>query len=375
MWPAALLALAWNSYAAFGQRWRIRPLLAAPTLTRPTVQVVAVVPARNEAAELPQTLPTLFQQTHVQLHVVLVDDHSDDGTAEVARRLAEDAGATTRLTVITSAALPSGWTGKVWAQHQGVECARTLGAEWIWLTDADIRHDADVFGRLLSTAERAHRDMVSVMARLRCATVFEKLLIPAFTYFFAGLYPFGPIGNDASRQAGAAGGCVLVRAETLARVGGMVAIRDAVIDDVSLARVCKAAGARLWLGYHPGVNSTRGYTSLANIWDMVARSAYTQLRHNPIALIGCVLGLVYIFLGPVAAIMCGSTGTRLCGLLAYAAMVRTYYPMVTYLGCAVAWALALPLSATLYTGMTIASAWRYHKGTGATWKGRHYGPS
>jgi hopene-associated glycosyltransferase HpnB len=371
LWP---LALIWVGYAVFGRRWRIAPRLAAAGGQRPaTRSVVAVVPARNEAAELPHTLPALLAQRGVPLHVVLVDDHSDDGTADVARRLAAGAGAADRLSVVTGRPLPPGWTGKVWAQHQGVERAAALGAEWVWLTDADIQHGPDVLARLLDTGGREARDMVSVMARLRCRTVFEKLLIPAFTYFFAMLYPFPSTCNDRSRAAGAAGGCVLVRRALLERAGGMAAIRDAVIDDCSLARVCKDAGGRLWLGYDPEVNSTRGYPTLAAIWDMVARSAYTQLRRNPFLLLGCIIGLAWVFLLPLAAIVAGDGVARLLGILAYGGMASTYRPMVVWLGCRPAWALAIPVSALVYTGMTVSSAWRHHRGHGAAWKGRAYG--
>lgn len=369
---AMLLAAAiWIGYALFGRRWRIEPRLDAGAPPPTAARVVAVIPARNEAEELPRTLPSLLAQT-APLAIVLVDDHSDDGTGEVAHRLAEQATAAERLTVVTPPPLPNGWAGKVWAQHHGLDHAQRLGAEWIWFTDADIHHAPDVLQRLLATAAHHERDFVSVMARLRCQTGFEKLLIPAFTYFFAGLYPFRSISDDRSREAGAAGGCMLIRAEVLQRIGGMSAIRNAVIDDVSLGRSCKAAGARVWLAYDPGVNSTRGYDTLADIWNMVARSAYTQLRYSPLVLLGCVAGLAYIFLAPIAALVCGGGVIRWLGLLGYAAMVRTYRPMVRYLGCSGVWALALPLSAALYTGMTISSAWRHHFGAGAAWKGRSY---
>jgi hopene-associated glycosyltransferase HpnB len=373
-WAMGLLAALWMGWAIAGRRWRIEPRLddaAAPVALGEGV--VAVVPARNEADELPYTLGALLAQRQPSLHVILVDDHSTDGTGAVAQRLARDHGAADRLTVLPAADLPAGWTGKVWAQHQGVTAAIARGAEWIWLTDADIRHAPDVLDRLLGTAHRHGRDMVSVMARLRCETVFEKLLIPAFTYFFAGLYGFGATGTDGSRTAGAAGGCVLVRRALLERAGGMAAIRDAVIDDCSLARVCKDAGGRLWLGYDAGVESMRGYHTLGAIWDMVARSAYTQLRRNPLILLGCVAGLCYVFFLPWTALLLGPPPSRVLGLVAYAAMVRTYLPMVTWLGCSPAWALALPVSAALYTAMTVSSAVRHHRGHGAAWKGRAYG--
>jgi len=369
----AVVAVVWCAHAVFGWHWRIAPRLAAAAPGAALDDcVVAVVPARNEADELPRTLGALLAQDE-SLHVILVDDHSTDGTSEVARRIAAEQGALARLSVVAAAPLPSGWTGKVWAQHQGVTAAIARGAAWVWLTDADIHHAPGVLARLLATARREERDLVSVMARLRCATVVEKLLIPAFTYFFATLYSFRGTGHDRSRTAGAAGGCVLLRTTLLERIGGMAAIRDAVIDDCSLARACKDAGGRLWLGYDAGVDSTRGYPSLAAVWDMVARSAYTQLRLNPLIVAGCVLGLGFVFLVPLAAIAAGSAPARLLGLVAYAAMVQTYLPMVRWLGCAPGWALALPLSATLYAAMTVSSAWRHHRGAGAAWKGRAYG--
>ncbi|MCK6554902.1 glycosyltransferase [Candidatus Binatia bacterium] len=366
-------ALVWSVYALRGRRWFIAPRLSAPQDGVAPARVVAIVPARNEAAELPLTLPQLLQQGNGTLQVVLVDDHSADGTADVARRLAAATGASERLHVMTPPPLPAGWTGKVWAQQYGFEAARALRPEWVWLTDADIRHEPEVLERLLTTAAHERRDFVSVMARLRCETGWERLLIPAFTYFFAGIYSFARVADERAATAAAAGGCMLIRTEVLDRIGGLGAVRDAVIDDVSLARACKAVGARLWLGYDAGVNSIRGYDTLAGVWGMVARTAYTQLGRNPLALVGCVAGLALVFFVPPAALLCGQGAMRLFGLLGYAAMVRTYLPMVEYLGVSRPWALMLPVAAALYAGMTVSSAWRHHRGAGAGWKGRAYG--
>jgi len=369
---ALLLALVWLGFALLDRRWRIEPRLRSADDSYAGERVVAVVPARNEALELPRTLAALLAQEHGGLSVVLVDDHSEDGTGEVARGLAAAAGAVERLTVITPPPLPPGWAGKVWAQHHGVQQALAQSPDWIWLTDADIRHQPDVLRRLLATARFEGRDMVSVMARLRCATAWERLLVPAFTYFFASLYPFGRIRHDGSRAAGAAGGCVLVRRELMERIGGMEAIRGAVIDDVAFGTACKRAGGRIWLGYHPGVESTRGYDDLEGIWNMVARSAYSQLRYSPLLLAGCVLGLAYMFFLPVALVWFAGGALRLLGIVAYLAMVRTYLPMNLYLGAGAGWSLLLPVAAALYTAMTISSAWRHHAGAGAAWKGRAY---
>ncbi|GIW45190.1 MAG: glycosyl transferase family 2 [Candidatus Binatia bacterium] len=370
-WLLAGAALAWVVYAVFGRRWRVEPLLerVAPGSYG---RVVAVVPARNEAQELPATLPCLFRQTYEDFSIVLVDDHSTDDTAAIAARLALEYGAKARLQIVQPPPLPPGWMGKVWAQKAGCTEAARLGAEWIWFTDADIRHEPDVLERLLSTATRHGRDFVSVMARLRTDTWAEKLLIPAFTYFFAMLYPFHRIADDTKSDSGAAGGCMLVRRELLERAGGLDAIRDAVIDDVALASAAKRVGGRLWLGYHPGVQSTRGYGSLRAVTDMVARSAYTQLHYNPLLLVVCVVGLFFVFLWPFMALWLAPFPAKWWAALAYAAMVRTYLPLVHFLGCGATWALALPMAAALYLWMTVLSAWRFYRGTRTRWKGREY---
>jgi hopene-associated glycosyltransferase HpnB len=369
---AGLVAILWLAFALLDRRWRIEPRLRSPGGASASQRVVAVVPARNEAELLPVTLGALLAQDHSNLSVVVVDDHSDDGTGALAHRIASDGGAADRLTVVTPPPLPHGWVGKVWAQHHGVERARAQRPDWIWLTDADIRHEPDVLRRLLATAATEGRDLVSVMARLHCESGWERLLIPAFTYFFAALYPFSSVGRHSSRVAGAAGGCTLVRCEVIERIGGMEAIRDAVIDDVSLGRACKDSGARLWLGYHPGVESMRKYEDLESIWNMVARTAYTQLGYSPPALLGCLIALVALFFAPVLALLLGSSAVRMLGAIALGAMVRTYVPMVRHLRAGMGWALTLPAAAALYVGMTISSAWRHYSGAGASWKGRAY---
>lgn len=366
-----IVGTGWVLYALFGRRWWIDPILRRPS-AEPMGRVVAVVPARNEAQELPATLPALLRQTYPDLVVVLVDDHSEDETARVARQLVKEYDAESRFRLIQPGPLPEGWMGKVWAQNRGVEEARQLGAGWIWFTDADIRHEPDVLERLLATAQHEGRDFVSVMARLRCRSFWEKLLIPAFTYFFAMLFPFPSVGRDGSQVAAAAGGCMLVRASLLERIGGLTAVRDAVIDDVTLAQTCKRAGGRLWLGYYRGVESTRGYRNLGAIWSMVARSAYSQLGYKPLALVAAVAGLTLVFLLPPVAAVCGRAGIRWWGLLAFLAMTRTYLPTVRYLQCARRWALTLPVAAVLYTAMTIWSAILYYSGTRTVWKGRTY---
>jgi hopene-associated glycosyltransferase HpnB len=369
---AGVVAILWIAVALFDRRWRIEPRLSEPDEIWGSERVIAVVPARNEAEQLPETLASLLSQDHPNLSVILVDDHSNDRTGALAQRIAAEAGAADRLTVLTPPPLPSGWAGKVWAQHHGVQVALTRKPDWIWLTDADILHEPEVLRRLLATAMAEFRDLVSVMARLRCETAWERLLIPAFTYFFAAIYPFSAVGRDASRVAGAAGGCTLVRREAIEWIGGMEAIREAVIDDVGFARACKNARARLWLGYHPGVRSMRRYDDLESIWNMVARTAYTQLGYSPTTLVACISGMCLLFLVPVLSMLLGSGALRALSAITLAVMAHTYAPMVRYLGAGLAWAATLPAAATLYAGMTISSAWRHYSGAGASWKGRAY---
>ncbi len=371
VWLLTFLGTGWLLYALFARRWWVDPVLRRPGVEA-CGRVVAVVPARNEARELPVTLPALLRQSYPDLVVVLVDDHSQDDTASVAERIAREYASEDRFRVVFPDPLPPGWMGKVWAQRRGVQEAKQLGALWVWFTDADIRHAPDVLERLLATAQAESRDFVSVMARLHCKSCWERLLIPAFMYFFAMLYPFSSVARDGSRVAAAAGGCMLVRTTLLDRIGGMEAIRDAVIDDVALARACKQLGGHLWLGYYDGVQSTRGYPSLGAIWNMVARSAYSQLRYNPVALVFTLFGMVTVFLLPVAAAFCGHGGARWWGWIAYLSMVRTYVPVVRYVGCSLRWAFALPIAALLYTAMTLSSAIRYYRGTLTAWKGRTY---
>jgi hopene-associated glycosyltransferase HpnB len=337
-----------------------------------------VVPARDEAEVLPHSLPGLLAQKYPgRARVILVDDHSGDGTAETARRLAEAGGLP--LTVTTPPPLPSGWTGKLWAVRHGVELAGET--ELLFLTDADIAHGPGVLAALVAGAEARRLDLVSQMARLRTETAWERLIVPAFVYFFAQLYPFRWSNRPGSRTAAAAGGCSLVRRDALERAGGVAAIRGAVIDDVSLARAVKGSGGRTWLGLAERdpeltVRSVRPYVGLGPLWRMVSRSAYAQLRHSPALLLGTVLGLALIYLVPPVATVVGLATGRLPVLLAGAAawllMTGTYLPMTRYYGRPAPAALLLPFTALLYLLMTVDSAVQHYRGRGAAWKGRTY---
>ncbi|MEY9948028.1 glycosyltransferase [Kitasatospora sp. GAS1066B] len=346
-------------------------------------EVAIVVPARDEAAVLPLSLPGLLGQKYLgRARVILVDDHSSDGTAQVARELAAEIPDGLPLTVTTPPPLPAGWTGKLWAVRHGVELACETGdVELLLLTDADIAHGPQTLAALVAGAQAQGLDLVSQMARLRTETGWERLIVPAFVYFFAQLYPFRRSNHPGSRTAAAAGGCSLVRRAALERAGGVAAIRGAVIDDVSLARAVKRAGGRTWLGLAErtetlAVRSVRPYPGLAPLWRMVSRSAYAQLRHSPPLLLGTVLGLALIYLVPpvatVAGLATGAWPLLATGAAAWALMTATYLPMTRYYDRPAPAALLLPFTALLYLLMTVDSAVQHYRGRGAAWKGRTY---
>jgi hopene-associated glycosyltransferase HpnB len=340
--------------------------------------VVAIVPARDEADVLPHTLPTLLAQDYAGLFsVVLVDDESADGTSDVAARL-DQAG---RLKVISGSPTPPGWAGKVWAMAQGVQAAGD--PEYLLFTDADICYAPGVLGDLVASAGSAGgRALVSQMALLRSDGSAERLLIPAFVYFFAQLYPFRRVNSRRFGTAAAAGGCMLVRREALAAAGGLDRIADARIDDIALGKLLKRARNDCWLGFTTEVTSRRAY-SLTDVWDMVARSAYTQLRYSTAALVGTVIGLVWLYLVPLAVAAVGlalfaadsaptwqATALAATGLAAWAIMSVTYLPLLRLSRLSPLRAPTLPLIAALYAAMTITSAWRHLRGRGGAWKGR-----
>jgi hopene-associated glycosyltransferase HpnB len=365
---------------ARGGFWRARP--AAPLASAPRdawPAVAAVVPARNEADVIAQAVSTLLAQEYPgPFHVIVVDDHSTDGTADAARAAALALQCPERLTVLSAKPLPSGWSGKVWAQSQGIEAVRTLGlpADFLLLTDADIGHPTDAVTQLVARADAERRDLVSLMVRLRCDSFWEKALIPAFVFFFAKLYPFSWVNNPRNKTAAAAGGCMLVRRTALEEAGGIESIRAELIDDCSLAARIKHRGE----GRHPirldvaaRSVSLRPYDNWREIWNMIARTAFTQLHYSAWLLAGTLAGMAIIYLiPPVAALALGPHG--LPAWLAWAAMCCAYAPMLRYYGRSPLWAPFLPLVALFYVGATFASAVRYWRGKGGQWKARVQAP-
>jgi hopene-associated glycosyltransferase HpnB len=355
----------------------------------PLPSVTAVIPARNEADILPACLPTLLSQDYQgRLSVIVVDDDSTDGTAKVATALgaaelvAVEPGR--ELTVVGARPTAPGWAGKVWAMAEGVQAASTYTqTEYILFTDADIAYAPGTITTLASAAANGDYALVSQMALLRTGNRPEKLLVPAFVYFFAQLYPFARVSRARSRTAAAAGGCMLVRASALAAAGGLASIRDARIDDVALGRLLKRAGGRCWLGLTTDVVSMRPYDKLADIWDMVARSAYTQLRYSLALTVAVVLGLAWLYLLPPAAAIAGlallasgaapgsaAAWLAAAGLAGWLLMAVSYAPMLRLYRLSPLRGLTLPLIAALYAAMTADSARRHLRGRGGEWKGR-----
>ncbi|MCX5383917.1 glycosyltransferase [Streptomyces sp. NBC_00083] len=377
VWIALVSLIVWL-WLLLGQGffWRTDQRLPprADLATWPDVAVV--VPARDEAEVLPLSLPSLLAQDYPgRAEIFLVDDGSSDGTGALARSLADRHGGLP-LSVVSPGEPEAGWTGKLWALRHGIALARARGPEYLLLTDADIAHAPDGLRELVAAARGGGYDLVSQMARLRVASGWERMIVPAFVYFFAQLYPFRWINAARPRATAAAGGCVLLRTGAAERAGVPDAVRHAVIDDVSVARAVRRSGGRVWLGLADRVDSVRPYPRLADLWRMVSRSAYAQLRHNPLLLLGTVAGLALVYLAPpltcLAGLAVGSAGAAWAGGLAWLVMSGTYLPMLRYYRQPLVLAPALPFTALLYLLMTVDSAVQHYRGRGAAWKGRTY---
>ncbi len=341
-----------------------------------------MVPARNEADVVAAALTSLLAQDYPgSFQVILIDDHSDDATASIAEELASKNSS--RLKVCRASPLPAGWTGKLWALSEGKQTIDDGLAkpDYLWLVDADIEHQASMLRCLVSLAEADNRDLVSVMVLLSCKRFWERLLVPPFVFFFQKLYPFPWVNQPSRRQAAAAGGCLLVRWTSLADSGGFAGSRAALIDDCSLARQVKTwrqtaqdGGGGLWLGLSRLARSLRPYDGLRGIWHMVARSAYTQLRHSPWLLLGTLIGMIITYVVPPALVILwpwhGDPWLALLGLAAWALMSVAYGPTLRYYGQPAIMAPLLPAAAFLYAAMTLDSALQHWRGRGGRWKGR-----
>ena len=361
---SALALAAWVYLLLFhGRFWQAGPMLA-PGRPSAAPPVDIVIPARDEADAIEATLRSLLAQDYPgTLRLILVDDRSADGTGALARRIADD-----RLLVVDGAERPPGWSGKLWAVEQGV--ARST-AGLVLLTDADIVHDPAHLSTLVAKAERDRLDLVSEMVALRAESLAERALVPAFVFFFQLLYPFARVNDPASPVAAAAGGTMLVRRAALDRIGGIASLRGALIDDVTLASRIKAGGP-IYLGHSRLARSLRPYPGTADIWRMVARTAYVQLRFSPAILLGTVGGLALVWLAPPALTLLAHGPARAIAALAWAGSALSYLSTLRRFGQSPAWALALPAIAAFYLAATIGSAFDHHRGRGTVWKGRAY---
>ena len=386
---------------ARGNFWRIWESAAdddSLTARQEWSRVVAIVPARNEAASMAQVVSALAQQDYAgNFSVIVVDDHSEDATRAIAQKSAQDCGAATKVQILPAPDVASGWTGKLWALNAGVSAvsngtsssgcpgaatspehspssASAAHPEFFWFTDADVVHAPDTLRRLVFRAQRDHLDLTSLMVLLESRTFAERLLIPAFLYFFLMLYPPNWIANPRAKTAGAAGGCVLLRREALERIGGLAAIRHEVIDDCALGRVVKHSGGKIWMGLTRTSRSLRSYSGFTEIRDMIARTAFTQLHYSALELFGTLLGLTLTFLLPVALTLAPSASVWFPALLAWCLMTASFLPTITFYRLSPLWSPLLPLAALFYSYATLLSAIRYWQGQGAQWKGRSQAP-
>jgi hopene-associated glycosyltransferase HpnB len=361
---------------ARGGFWRIQPV-AAPSLAKEiSARIAVIIPARNEADVVGQTISSLLRQSGANtIQIFLVDDGSTDGTAHAAREAAAAIGCAEMLTVVEGRLLAAGWSGKMWAVQQGMELAAKTAPDFFLLTDADIEHAPDSLATLVSIAHNGPYDLASFMVKLYCESPAEKLLIPAFVYFFFKLYPPALISNPNSATAGAAGGCILIRPLALAQAGGIEAIRHEVIDDCALALRVKRNGGRLWLGASATTRSIRPYGSFSEIGRMISRSAFNQLHHSALLLIASMVGMAITYLlPPVLVLFSHRTAPAALGAVAWLLMSLSYIPVLRLYRLNPLWALALPLAAVFYVGATFHSAWKYWTGRGGEWKGRIQDP-
>jgi hopene-associated glycosyltransferase HpnB len=335
-------------------------------------RVTAVIPARDEVETIGTTIRSLLGQAYPgAFSIVLVDDESRDGTAEAARAAAAAAASPERLTVLAGLPLPAGWTGKLWAVHQGVAHAISAAPapDYLLLTDADITYGPGALAPLVARGEAGGHALTSLMVKLRCESLAERIFVPAFVYFFQMLYPFDWVNRRDHPLGAAAGGCMLVRPQALAAAGGIAAIRGALIDDCTLGAALKKQGP-VWLGLTERVASARPYEHVEDIRRMVARSAYAQLGYSPLLLAGCILGMALTYLAAPVLAFGGGGLTQAFGAATFALMIVSYQPILRFYGRSPLWGLALPLIALAYMAFTLDSAYQHVRGWGGLWKGR-----
>jgi len=332
--------------------------------------VVAVIPARNESPYIEASVTSLLRQEYAGLFsIIVVDDDSSDETAATATRVAETVHGRQLTVVRSKSPPPAGWAGKLWALKQGIAAAELLRPEYLLLTDADIVHAPDTLAWLVKQSSAGQFVLTSLMAKLRCESLAERSHVPAFIYFFQMLFPFSWVCRSNSGVAGAAGGCMLVRADALARAGGIASIRNALIDDCSLAARLKAIGP-IWLGLTDRVRSIRPYSTLSDIKQMISRSAYAQLRYSPLLLAATIASMALTFIAPPLLAIFATGVPRFLGILAWIAMALSFAPTLRFYRQSLLWSMALPGIASLYLYYTLNSAYQYARGRGGQWKGR-----
>lgn len=375
---AIFSALIWVGLIFFhGKFWQggpiLRPAPPTPNVADIAPEVTVVIPARDEAEAIETALSSLLTQDYPgKLSLILVNDRSEDETGALARALPDPLN---RLTVLDGADPAPGWSGKLWAVSQGVaEANRQSPAQngYVLLTDADIVHAPAHISTLVAKAQTDALHMVSEMVELQCESLAERALVPAFVFFFALLYPFAKVNNPASRTAGAAGGTILLRRDTLAEIGGIEALRGALIDDCTLATCVKQAGGRLYLGHSCLAKSIRPYPNAQDVWNMIARTAYVQLHFSPILLVLTVIAMGVVWVMPGLLAVFGHGPARWVGLVTWAVSVASFLPTLRRFRLSPLWALTLPFVAVFYTAATIGSAINHYRGRGVVWKNRAY---
>ena len=363
------------AYLIFGRGlfWKLSKSRESEDLRpqRQSKRVAIVIPARDEAEVIGRTIASLLSQDYRgPHHIFLVDDHSRDGTPEVALSAAREAAKTGQLTTARARALPEGWTGKLWALSEGIDRAQTFQPDYVLFSDADILHASGNLTRLIARAEAGGYDLVSSMVKLQCETFAERALIPAFVFFFLMLYPPAWTASPKHATAGAAGGCILMRWPALGRIGGVAAIRGELIDDCALAKAVKSSGGKIWLGVTSKTRSIRGYGAFGEIGRMISRTAFWQLHHSYCLLAGTIVGLFITYMLPPLLLLTGRLVPACLSMVAWALMMVAYAPSLRFYGLTMLWAPALPVIVLFYTGATVHSALRYWNGRGGEWKGR-----